>query len=161
MPMIHHLQWPPEVLTDAFSVVVDIYAETEGGYDDRGNPLPPQKHYYVQDAPADLQPKGGTQRAVQSATTYEASHTLFIFPSESWPGDLAAAANTALPADMSWPSTASGAAIIEAFFGKLAGEIPTGATVEVRQQHGTPRGKFTVVFVASWGTHLEIDLKAV
>lgn len=124
MPMIHHLQWPPEVMTDAFSVVVDIYEETDGGYDDRGNPLPPQKQYIVQDAPADLQPKGGTERAVQSATTYEASHTLFLGPVQE--------------------------------------RIPAGATVDVKDEAGGEvRQSLKVVYVADWGTHLEIDLKAV
>lgn len=41
-------------------------------------------------------------------------------------------------------------------------EIPPGATVEARNAGcGDVLGRYTVVFVADWGTHLEIDLKAV
>lgn len=125
MPMIYHLQWPPEVLTDAFSVVVDIYRLVDqDGYDDRGNPLPPLKQYIVQDEPADIQPKGGTERAVQSATTYEATHTLFLGPVQE--------------------------------------RIPAGATVDVKDEAGGEvRQSLKVVYVADWGTHAELDLRAV
>lgn len=82
MPMIHIPGWPPDVLTDQFCVVVDIYQlvprEPPYDKDPRGNPLPPIKQYLVQDERADLQPKGGGQRALQSGTAYESSHSLFM-----------------------------------------------------------------------------------
>lgn len=161
MPTIHHFLLPPVVLADPHNVVVNIYTKTDGGEDGRGNPLPPKIMYYVENALGDLQPQSGSQRAMQSATVYDATHKLFLMPSESWPANLGTPGDTGLPGDMAWPGDVSAAVLIEAFFGTLAGEIPKGATAEIREQTGTPRGLFTVVFVASWGSHLEVDLKAV
>lgn len=121
VPMIHYLDIPPEVLADEYSVVVDIYTETPGGQDDDGNPIPPQKRYHAQDATADLQPKSGSERAAQSATTYDSTHTLFLGPTNE--------------------------------------PIPTGATVDVKDEPGgSVVAKYTIVFPASWGTHWQLDV---
>ena len=68
-----------ELLVDEYSVIVDIYTETPGGDDDDGNPQPPQRTYYVRDASADLQPRSGSVRAVQSGTDFESTHVLFLW----------------------------------------------------------------------------------
>lgn len=119
--------WPQEVMLDEFSVVVDIYdlvlPKPPDDKDEWGNPLQPQRHYYAQDVRADLQPKSGTQRAVQSGTTYEATHTLYI---------------------------------------DGMGAIPAGAIVDVKGgASGDVLASYTVVYTAYWGTHRELDLKAV
>lgn len=47
------------------------------------------------------------------------------------------------------------------FLWQLA-DVPTGAKVDVKAKPGGEViGTYSVVFVASWGTHLEIDLQAV
>ncbi len=152
---------PNDVLLDEYAVHADIYTEIPGGDDEWGDPQPPSRTYYVKDAPSDVQPKSGGQRAAESGTSYESTHVLYLHATESWPGALAAPAERGLPAATGWPARGSAAALIEAFFERLAGEIPIGAQVETRKSHGTPIGKYTVVYIANWGTHLEIDLKAV
>lgn len=126
MPLIYYPTWPKEVLADQYSVFVDIYElvppEPPNDKDERGNPLPPVKQYIVQDEPADLQPKGGGQRALQSGTTYEASHTLYMR--------------------------------------RVAATIAPGVKVDVKDTQGGPvRQTLTVVFVADWSLHLELDVK--
>jgi len=126
VPMIQIPAWPSDVLTDQFSVVVDIYnfVPPDPPTDPRGNPLPPAKQYIVQDEPADLQPKGGNQRAMQSGTAYEATHVLYIR--------------------------------------RQPQAIPTGTRVDVKDSAGGQiLQTLQVVFVADWGPHLELDLKAV
>src|SRR5690606_5293316 len=152
---------PDDVLLDEYAVHADIYTEIPGGDDEWGDPQPPSRTYYVKDAPSDVQPKSGGQRAAESGASYESTHVLYLHATESWPGILAAPADNGLPGNTSWPARGSAAALIEAFFERLAGEIPIGAQVETRKSHGTPIGKYTVVYIANWGTHLEIDLKAV
>lgn len=115
---------PGELRTDGYSVIVDIYIEKPGEDDPDGNPQPPQRTYYVEDAPADLQPRSGSQRAAQSGTVHESTHVLFLW-------------------------------------GPVA-EAPVGAMVDVKSEvGGSVSRSFTVVFTARWGTHVEIDLKAV
>lgn len=69
-----------DVLTDGHSIVADVYTVIGGGQDPDGNPIPPAKHYYAQDAQADLQPQSGSERAAQSGSAYESTHRLFLGP---------------------------------------------------------------------------------
>lgn len=69
------VEFPP--IDDDVAVYVDIYTVEDGGQDDDGNPLPPAKTYYAQDARADVQPLSGQQRIAASGTTYAATHRLF------------------------------------------------------------------------------------
>lgn len=151
---------PDELIADEYSVVVDIYTETPGGDDDDGNPAPPQRTYYVQGAPGDLQPQSGSRRAMQSGTVYESTHRLFLWPTDSWPVGLGAEETSGAEEGTGWPEDAPATVLIQQFFQELAENIPKGATV-VAQQRGLIVGTFSVVFVANWGTHLEIDLQAV
>ncbi len=115
---------PGELMTDEHSVFVDIYTETPGGDDPDGNPLPPQKQYFAQNAGADLQPRSGSERAAQSGTSYESTHVLFL--------------------------------------GSTPQPIPAGAMVDVRREEGgAVVARYVVVFPANFGTHLQLDLKAV
>lgn len=123
--MIFAPGWSHEILTDQYSVTVDIYALVPPSEpkDDRGNPNPPVMQYYARDERADLQPRGGTQRAFQSGTAYESTHVLFVR--------------------------------------RLPIVPPAGAKVDVKDEAGNVVRQFEAVFVADWGPHLEIDLKAV
>lgn len=151
---------PDELIADEYSVVADIYTETPGGDDDDGNPKPPERRYYAMGVPVDLQPQSGSRRAMQSGTVYESTHRLYLWPTDTWPVGLGAEETSGVDDGIGWTNDAPATLLIEAFFQQIADNIPKGATVEVRRQ-GLLIGHFSVVFVASWGTHLEIDLKAV
>lgn len=71
-------EFPDQVFFDAYTAVADIYRIIDGGQDEWGNELPPEAHYFAQDAPADLQTKSGNQRAQESGTDYESTHVLYL-----------------------------------------------------------------------------------
>lgn len=151
---------PDELLVDEYSVVVDVYTDIPGGDDADGNPQPPQRTYYLQGVPGDLQPQSGSRRAQQSGTVYESTHKLYLWPTDSWPGELGGEETSEADGGTAWPEDAPATVLIQLFFQELAENIPKGAAVVARQR-GLVVGTFSVVFVSSWGTHLEIDLQAV
>lgn len=146
---------PDELLVDAYSVIADIYTVVNAGQDDDGNPTEPQKKYFARGLWADLQPRSGSQRAAQSGTAYESTHVLFVrnrdVPEQS--------SGYGLDENTGWDEDTSALAFLQAFFD--LNESPGGGyRVDVRREQGGPiEETYTVVFVAPWGTHLEIDLK--
>ena len=66
----------------------DIYYWAEGGMDEWGNPVPPEKVFVAKDLEVDFQPLTGQRRSASSGTEYESSHRLCIFDTDKLTGPI-------------------------------------------------------------------------
>jgi len=125
----------------------DIYYWAEGGMDEWGNPVPPEKVFVAKDLEVDFQPLTGQRRSASSGTEYESSHRLCIFDTTE-----VTSRQLVLPFMLSKPVTRI------RLQDELTEPVKQGMKVDVKRD-GRNFGTYIVVFIADYMYHLEVEVK--
>ena len=128
----------------------DIYYWAEGGMDEWGNPVPPEKVFVAKDLEVDFQPLTGQRRSASSGTEYESSHRLCIFDTDKLtePVTEVTSRQLVLPFMLSKPVTRT----------RIRLQIKQGMKVDVKRDE-RDFGTYVVVFIADYMYHLEVEVK--